>query len=119
MKKRKREQKAKKKAEGLIVSYIVLPETPWFYGRKENKEKAFKSMRRLYHNIPEYDYEEEWGVIVRTIAHEKEELAKAKQRDWKEIFTGLNGVGFKRCLFSSSCVGIELTYPLRNACSSC
>lgn len=80
---------------GLVVlmlgCYLCLPETPWYYGRRENKAACFKSMNRLYGKIEGYNHEEEYGIILRTIAHEKELLAAAKAQSWTQVFRGLNG----------------------------
>lgn len=75
----------------MLGCYVCLPETPWYYGRRENREGCFKSMKRLYGNVDGYDYEEEYGIILRTIAHEKEMLAEAKTQSWTQVFRGLNG----------------------------
>lgn len=75
----------------MLGCYLVLPETPWYYGRRENREGCFKSMKRLYGNVEGYDYEEEYGIILRTIAHEKELLAESKSQSWTHVFRGLNG----------------------------
>ena len=90
-----------------------MPETPWYYGRRGNKEGAFKSMRRLYSNIPDYDYEEEYGIIIRTIAHERELLAEVQHQSWSAVFRGLNGVRWR-----GQGDGQGLTTPARNECSS-
>ena len=48
-----------------------------------------KVLRRLYSNIKEYNYEEEWGIMVRTVEHE----AAAQQEapvSYREIFRGAN-----------------------------
>lgn len=83
----------------MLGCYVLLPETPWYYGRRENREGCFKSMKRLYGNVEGYDYEEEYGIILRTIAHEKELLAESKSQSWTQVFRGLNG---KRELLASA-----------------
>ena len=79
----------------MFFCYIFVPETPWYYGRRGDAEGAMKSMKRLYGNIPGYNYEEEYGIITRTIAHEKEMDAKANAQPWSQIFRGLNGVSHR------------------------
>lgn len=76
----------------LLICYSVIPESPWYYARHGKKEQAMKSMKRLYNNIPNYDYEEEYGVIMRTIEHEKEQLEEVHATSLKDCFTGLNAV---------------------------
>ena len=97
----------------MFLCYIFIPETPWYFARRGDREGAMKSMRRLYGNIPDYDYEHEYGIISRTIAHEKEMNAIAKAQPWSEIFRGLNGVS-RRLGF----VGRGATYAHRNVHSS-
>ena len=74
----------------LFFSILVLPESPWVYGRHNQKEKAFGVLKRLYGNIPGYDYEEEWAIIMRTLVHEKEELERMGANSFTDLFTGLN-----------------------------
>ncbi|WWC89878.1 uncharacterized protein L201_004806 [Kwoniella dendrophila CBS 6074] len=38
-----------------IISLIFLPETPWFYARKEDELKAKKVLSRIYKNVDGYD----------------------------------------------------------------
>ncbi len=58
----------------MIVFWIFVPESPWFYARRGNKDKAMKSMRQLYGNVEGYDFEEEYEIIARTIEQRKEQL---------------------------------------------
>lgn len=74
------------------ICFLAVPETPWFYGRRNNKEACFKTMRRLYGKVVDYDYEEEWGIIVRSIEHERVLLAQSSAASWTSIFTGTNRV---------------------------
>lgn len=72
----------------MIVCWVFIPESPWFYARHGNKEKAIKSLKQLYGGVENYDYEEEYGIIVRTIAHERELLQEAPS--YRHVFKGLN-----------------------------
>jgi len=74
------------------ICFLAVPETPWFYGRRNNKEACFKTMRRLFGGVVDYDYEEEWGIIVRSIEHERALLAQSSAASWTSIFTGTNRV---------------------------
>lgn len=99
----------------MLGCYVCLPETPWYYGRRENREGCFKSMRRLYGNVEGYDYEEEYGIILRTIAHEKELLAEAKTQSWTQVFRGLNGVSQLPSMVEWGLIGAETNvYPARH-----
>lgn len=53
-------------------------------------------MKQLYGGVQGFDFEEEYGIIARTIAHEKEVLQEAPS--YRHVFKGLNLVG-ERFLF--------------------
>lgn len=53
-----------------------------------NKEKAMKAMRTLYGGVKGYNFEEEYGIIARTIEHEMEVLEN--QPKYIDIFKGFN-----------------------------
>lgn len=72
----------------MIVFWAVIPESPWWLVRKGRREQAMKSLKRLYGNIEEYDFEEEYGIIERTIAHEHAMLNN--QPRFIDVFKGLN-----------------------------
>jgi len=72
----------------MIVFWAFVPESPWFHARHGNKEKALKAMRQLYGGVKGYDFEEEYGIIERTIAHERSMLQG--QPSFMDIFKGLN-----------------------------
>ena len=72
----------------IIVCWAFIPESPWFYARHGNKEKAIKAMKQLYGGVEGYDFEEEYGVIARTIRHEKELLQNELQ--YVDVFKGVN-----------------------------
>lgn len=80
----------------MIVCWVFIPESPWFYARHDNKEKAIKSLKQLYGGVEGFDFEEEYGIIVRTIAHEREVLQEAPS--YRHVFKGLNLVS-ERFLF--------------------
>ncbi|KAH7356508.1 general substrate transporter [Rhexocercosporidium sp. MPI-PUGE-AT-0058] len=72
----------------MIIFWIFVPESPWFYARRGNKEKAMKSLGQLYGGVEDYDFEEEYGIIARTIEHEKAQLEDEPK--FVHIFKGLN-----------------------------
>lgn len=76
----------------LLPCFFVLPESPWFHARRDNKEASIKSLRRLYQGIPGYDFEEEYGIIRRSLEHEKLQGGEARSLTWKNVFAGLNRV---------------------------
>lgn len=72
----------------MIVFWAAIPESPWFYARHGSKEKAVKAMKQLYGNVKGYDFEVEYGIIERTIQHERQ-LLHHKPR-YVDIFKGRN-----------------------------
>ena len=74
----------------MLVAVIIIPESPWAYARQGKKEKALKSMRRLYGNIPDFNYEEEYSIIEHTLNLENHALADQKATYWKDLFVGVN-----------------------------
>lgn len=75
----------------MLVCFLVVPESPWFHARRGNKDKALKSLQHLYGNIPDYDFDEEYEIIVRTIEHEREAIRKNKASAWTDLLKGTNG----------------------------
>ncbi|KAL1404926.1 hypothetical protein Q8F55_008538 [Vanrija albida] len=72
----------------IIVCWAILPESPWYHARRGNKEGALKAMKQLYGGIEGFDYEEEYGIIEHTIAHERE-INKGAPK-YRDVFKGLN-----------------------------
>ncbi|KAH8819233.1 hypothetical protein F5884DRAFT_743652 [Xylogone sp. PMI_703] len=72
----------------MIVFWVFVPESPWFHARRGNKEKAMHAMKQLYGGVKGYDFEEEYGIIARTIEHERELLQDGPT--YVHIFKGLN-----------------------------
>ncbi|TXT04812.1 hypothetical protein VHUM_04080 [Vanrija humicola] len=72
----------------IIICWAILPESPWYYARQGNKEKALKAMKQLYGGIEGYDFEEEYGIIERTIEHEREINKGAPT--YRDVFRGVN-----------------------------
>lgn len=72
----------------MIVCWVFIPESPWFHARRGNEEKALKSLRQLFGGVEGYNIEEEYGIILRTIEHEKAVLASAPS--YLDVFRGKN-----------------------------
>jgi hypothetical protein len=72
----------------MIVCWVIVPESPWFHARHGNKEKAIKSLKMLYGGVEGFDFDEEYGIIARTIEHEKEMLQEMPS--FRHVFKGLN-----------------------------
>ncbi|BEJ17722.1 hypothetical protein CspHIS471_0611230 [Cutaneotrichosporon sp. HIS471] len=73
----------------MLICWSIVPESPWYHARRGNEEAARNAMRRLYGNIPWYNYDEEYGIILRTLEHEKASLAENKPR-FRDVFKGVN-----------------------------
>ena len=74
----------------MLVFIILLPESPWLYARRDNKEACLKSPKRLYGNVDGYHYEEEYQIIRQTLAYEQRELDVQQSVSYRDLFTGLN-----------------------------
>lgn len=74
------------------LCFAVIPESPWFHARRGNKDKALKVLKFLYGNVEGYDYEEEFGIISKTIEHEREQIKINNASAWTDLFKGTNGV---------------------------
>ncbi|CEJ81535.1 Putative Glycoside hydrolase family 78 protein [[Torrubiella] hemipterigena] len=72
----------------MILCWVFIPESPWFHARHGNKEKAIRAMTQLYGGIPDFDFEEEYSIIERTIKHEKQMLQAGP--GYLQVFKGLN-----------------------------
>ena len=84
----------------MLVAVFILPESPWFYARRGNKEAACKSLTRLYGTVPGYNVEEEYNVILRTLAYEKRALNLGEsQESWLDLVRHGN---FKRTVIVSA-----------------
>lgn len=62
-----------------------------FYARRHDEEKAKRSMRRLYGNVPGYDESVEFQVLRENVAHFEALHSLQKSSTIKEIFSGING----------------------------
>jgi MFS transporter, SP family, general alpha glucoside:H+ symporter len=72
----------------MIICWVFIPESPWFHARRGNKDKAMKAMKQLYGGVEGYDFEEEYGIIARTIEHERM-LLEDRPR-YIDVFKGFN-----------------------------
>ncbi|KAK8147894.1 hypothetical protein G3M48_000772 [Beauveria asiatica] len=72
----------------MILCWVFMPESPWYYALKGDKERAMKAMVQLYGGIEGYNFEGEYGTVARTIEHEREVLQAAPS--CLHVFQGLN-----------------------------
>ena len=73
----------------------LIPETPWFFCRRGQKDNALHSMRRLYKDVVDYDYEEEYGIMLKTIENEREMAHMSESQSWRQLFKGADGVSLR------------------------
>ena len=66
----------------LIDSTFV--ESPWVYGGHANKKRGLHSLNQFYGNVPGCDYEDEWGITLRTLEHEKAMLEQMGTARWMD-----------------------------------
>ena len=76
----------------ILISITVIPESPWQLARHGKKAAAMRSMQRLYGGIDGYNVEEEYNIIVQTLAHERAELEAQKTVAWRDVLQGRNRV---------------------------
>lgn len=90
---------------GLMILFrAIVPESPWFHARKGDKDKGLKAMKQLYGGIKGYNFEEEYGIIARTIEHERGALQNNPR--FVDVFKGLNLVS---TWFDSVCAPKQAT----------
>ncbi|GMK54163.1 hypothetical protein CspeluHIS016_0107490 [Cutaneotrichosporon spelunceum] len=93
------------------ICFLIVPESPWFHARRGNKDKAVKVLKRLYGNIPDYDFDEEYGIIAKTIEHERETIRRNKASSWTDVFKGTNGKRTFASLVIAACLQLG-GYPI-------
>lgn len=71
----------------MLAAILIIPESPWFYARRGNKEAACKSLTKLYGTIPGYNVEEEYKIIEHTLAHERRALSVGDgEESWLDLW---------------------------------
>ncbi|CAK7235466.1 high affinity glucose transporter [Sporothrix bragantina] len=69
---------------------ILLPESPWYYAKKKQHDRAKAALQKLNGAVPGYDVDHEYAVIAeeveRTDALQQKQAAVA----WVEVFKGAN-----------------------------
>jgi hypothetical protein len=67
-----------------------MPETPWYYARKEQADKAIKTLNRIYKGVEDYDAEREYAVMIQEIEHERALKEVASKTSWMDLFRGVH-----------------------------
>ncbi|CAK7228866.1 hypothetical protein SCUCBS95973_007026 [Sporothrix curviconia] len=76
----------------MLVCWMFVPESPWFYARHGRRDAALAAMRKLYGGVPGYDFEAEYSIIARTIELERVHLQEATRGGprYVDLFRGAN-----------------------------
>ncbi|KAF3764006.1 general substrate transporter [Cryphonectria parasitica EP155] len=79
---------------GMLVIFLLLPESPWWLVSKGKTDRASKTLLQYNGHVPGYDVQEVIGVMTSTIEEERQ-LAKVQKEDgpWA-IFQGRNLIRF-------------------------
>lgn len=85
-----------------IILLVFMPESPWYYARKGQSEKAVKTLNRIYKGVEGYDAEREYAVMIREIEHEQELKEIQSKTAWMDLFRGTDIVSWAG-LFCDSC----------------
>lgn len=76
---------------GIWILFIpFVPETPWYYARNEQEDKAKKTMGRIFKNVEGYNIDFEYAIMVEQIEREKMEITENAGVGWKDIFSGVH-----------------------------
>lgn len=75
-----------------LLCVLSLPETPWHYARRGDKEASVRQLRKINKGVVGYDCEMEYEVIQRTLSHEKAVQEANKASTWYDILIGPNKV---------------------------
>jgi hypothetical protein len=67
-----------------------MPESPWYYARKDQADKAIKTLNHIYKGVEGYDTEREYAVMVKEIENEREMRELSSRTSWLDLFKGVN-----------------------------
>ena len=73
-----------------IIVLLLIPETPRFHAQRGNHEKAKKIMKQIYGNVPNYDLEHEYSIILKEIDDGKVLANNQKGVTVMDCFRGTN-----------------------------
>ncbi|WWC69298.1 uncharacterized protein I206_103236 [Kwoniella pini CBS 10737] len=71
-----------------IIALPFLPETPWYYARKEDEVKAKKVLGKIYKGVEGYDIDREYNAMLVEIQEEKYKSKSNSEVALKDIFMG-------------------------------
>ncbi|KAH7349636.1 general substrate transporter [Plectosphaerella cucumerina] len=81
-----------------IVPLVLLPETPTWYARKGQHEKARKALSRLVGKVEGYDLDHEYRVLLQEIDESAATTQKSSEHSWRALLTRVN---IKRTLIAT------------------
>lgn len=76
---------------GLLIIYVVLPESPWWLVSKGKNDRARRVLGFLHRGIAQYDVEEHLAIMNKTIDDEREKSRLSENMGAFAIFRGING----------------------------
>ncbi|CAK7231314.1 hypothetical protein SBRCBS47491_007888 [Sporothrix bragantina] len=74
----------------IVFGFIWLPESPVYYVRKGQTEKAKKTLNRIYKGIKGFDQDRELRVLQMEVDRELEASTTSSLKDWLDLFKGTN-----------------------------
>jgi SP family general alpha glucoside:H+ symporter-like MFS transporter len=84
------------------IVYLFIPESPYWCAGKGNDDRGRKIIEQLNGDIEGYDVDFHYSLVKRTVELEQEHArrvhgdnqgVKAQLVEFKELFTGVDGVG--------------------------
>jgi MFS family permease len=75
----------------MLIIYLIIPETPAWCATRGYESRAKKALHRLYWEVPDYDVDRQYQVLVAAVNHEVEVARAARREKWYNIFKGTDG----------------------------
>ncbi|KAH8172225.1 sugar transporter domain-containing protein [Sarocladium implicatum] len=75
----------------MLIIYLVVPETPAWCVTRGHEERAKKALRRLHWEIPDYDVDRQYDLLLIAVNHEIEVARASNKEKWYSIFRGTDG----------------------------
>lgn len=86
-----------------LIILPCIPETPRFYAQRGKHEKARKVLKQVYGNVPGYDLEHEYGIILKEIEDGKLLARNQESVTLLDCFRGTNLVSLCRLPYCRCC----------------
>lgn len=75
----------------MFIIFVLLPETPVWCASRGNEERAKASLKKLNRDVPGYDSDYQYKVLVMLHEHERAVAAEQNREAWHSIFRGVDG----------------------------